>query len=65
MPTVLLSLDETARRLNEHPQTTRRRLRKGELDGMKKSDAARAPWFVTEKSLESYIARRALPRARG
>lgn len=57
MPTRLLTVDEVAAILRENPQTTRQRLRRGELRGVKKAKGDRAPWFITEKSLNSYIER--------
>ena len=36
MPTQLLTLRETAERLREHEQTTRKRLRAGEIKGTRK-----------------------------
>ena len=58
MPTQLLTLRETAERLREHEQTTRKRLRAGEIKGTRKSDSPRARWYVTESALEQYLKRR-------
>lgn len=57
MPTRLLTVKEAAERLAEHPDTTRARLRSGELRGVRKSPGPRARWHVTEKALEAYITR--------
>lgn len=57
MPTRLLTVRQVAERLAEHPDTTRARLRRGELRGVRKSDSPRARWHVTEKALEAYITR--------
>ena len=55
MPTQLLTLRETAERLREHEQTTRKRLRSGEIKGTRKGTGPRARWYVTESALEHYI----------
>lgn len=58
MPTQLLTLRETAERLREHEQTTRKRLRAGELKGTRKGTGPRARWYVTESALDHFIKRR-------
>lgn len=55
MPTTLLTVKEAAERLNEHPDTTRARLRAGELKGTRFSK--RGPWKVTEKAIDHLIQR--------
>ncbi|VXA93447.1 helix-turn-helix domain-containing protein [Citricoccus sp. K5] len=55
MPTVLLSVKQAAERLNEHPDTTRARLRAGELKGTRFSK--RGAWKVTEAAVEHLIKR--------
>lgn len=55
MPTVLLSVKQAAERLGEHPDTTRARLRAGELKGTRFSK--RGPWKVTESAIEHLIKR--------
>ena len=56
----LLTVREAADRLAEHPDTTRARLRAGDLPGVKKSKPAagkldRVRWYVTETSLDYFI----------
>lgn len=58
MPTRLLTVAEVARLLNEHPETTRTRLRRGEITAVKKSEGSRAAWRVSEKAVEAFIHRR-------
>lgn len=58
MPTRLLTVTEVARLLNEHPETTRTRLRRGEITAVKKSEGSRAAWRVSEKAVEAFIHRR-------
>lgn len=58
MPTRLIPLAEAAAVLAEHPETTRKRMRRGELRGTKKGDGPRARWFVTDRVLQAYIDRR-------
>ncbi|MGO1664124.1 MAG: helix-turn-helix domain-containing protein [Micrococcaceae bacterium] len=58
MPTKLLSVQEAAERLGENPQTTKRRLRRGEIRGTRLSTGRTSPWRVTEKALEAFIQRR-------
>lgn len=58
MPTRLLTVSEVARLLNEHPETTRKRLRRGEITAVKKSEGSRAAWGVSEKSVEAFLHRR-------
>ncbi|WP_425498256.1 helix-turn-helix domain-containing protein [Micrococcus terreus] len=58
MPTRLLTVKEAAAVLREHEQTTRKRLRSGELPGVRKSDSPRARWYVTESTVEAFIRRR-------
>jgi hypothetical protein len=60
MPTRLYTVKESAETLREHPDTTRERLRTGELKGVKKGSLApgkldRRSWHVTESALEHYI----------
>lgn len=57
MPTRLLTVEEAAAILREHPQTTRQRLREGQIRGVKKAKGDRAPWLITEKALDAYITR--------
>ena len=57
MPTVLLTVREAAARLRENEQTTRARLRTGELRGVKKGNGPRARWYVTESAVENFITR--------
>lgn len=62
MPTKLLTVEQVAELLCEHPQTTRQRLREGihdrrQLQGIKKGNGPRARWYVTEKALEAYLQR--------
>lgn len=58
MPTRLLTVDEVAEILHENPQTTRRRIRQGQLTGVRLPEGARTPWRVTERSLQAFIERR-------
>ncbi|MEO9246428.1 helix-turn-helix domain-containing protein [Citricoccus nitrophenolicus] len=53
MPTILLTVIQAAERLNEHPDTTRARLRSGELKGTRFSK--RGPWRVTERAIDHFI----------
>ncbi|WP_313816335.1 helix-turn-helix domain-containing protein [Citricoccus sp.] len=53
MPTVLLSVKQAAERLGEHPDTTRARLRAGDLKGTRLTE--RGPWKITESALEHFI----------
>lgn len=53
MPTKLLTVKQAAERLGEHPDTTRARLRSGELKGVK--FGPRSPWKVTESAIEHFI----------
>lgn len=55
MPTVLLTVKQAAARLNEHPDTTRARLRAGELKGTRFGPCP--PWKVTESAVEHFIKR--------
>lgn len=60
MSTRLLSVRETAAVLKEHPDTTRARLRSGELTGVKKRKPTpgkldRVRWYVTESALDHFI----------
>lgn len=55
MPTILLTVIQAAERLNEHPDTTRARLRSGQLKGTRLSK--RGPWRVTEKAIDHLIQR--------
>ncbi|TFH97822.1 DNA-binding protein [Micrococcus lylae] len=57
MPTRLLTVKEAAAALAEHPDTTRARLRRGELRGVRKSNGPRARWHITEKALAAFIER--------
>lgn len=57
MPTRLLTVREAAALLAEHPDTTRQRLREGQLRGVKKSNGPRARWHVTEAAVAAFIAR--------
>ncbi|SJN26899.1 hypothetical protein FM125_06440 [Micrococcus lylae] len=57
MPTRLLTVRQAAERLGEHPDTTRARLRSGELRGVRLSNGPRARWRVTEKALEAFVSR--------
>lgn len=53
MPTQMYTVKEAAAFLGEHPDTTRERLRKGEIKGTR--FGPRSPWRVTEKALDHFI----------
>lgn len=55
MATILLTVIQAAERLNEHPDTTRARLRSGELKGTR--FGPRSPWKVTESALDHFVKR--------
>ncbi|WP_167635525.1 helix-turn-helix domain-containing protein [Micrococcus lylae] len=52
-----MTVKEAAAALAEHPDTTRARLRRGELRGVRKSNGPRARWHITEKALAAFIER--------
>ncbi|WBL18474.1 helix-turn-helix domain-containing protein [Citricoccus sp. NR2] len=60
MPTKLLSAKKIAEVLGENPQTTRKRLRRGEIKGIKKGTGSRAHWFATESAVNHFINRSAV-----
>lgn len=53
MPTKLLNVRQAAERLTEHPDTTRARLRSGQLKGTRLTK--NGPWKVTEAAVEHLI----------
>lgn len=58
MPTKLLNVKAVAEHLDEHPQTTRARFRRGEIKGVKKGTGPRARWYATESAVNHFITRR-------
>lgn len=58
MATKLMNLKKIAETLDEHPATTRSRLRRGEIRGLKKGDGPRAQWYATESAVSHFITKR-------
>lgn len=56
----LLTVPEAAQRLRSHPETVRKMLRRGDLQGIKFSSANRGgTWKIRESSIEQFLRRQA------